>query len=372
MTTSDGSLVITLSEHRSHNKPFRSGSIATWNKLCFQGGLLEASVLFPGAAEIPSYWPAVWTMGNLGRAGFGATTDGTWPYTYEACDVGTLRNQTWPKNQGGGPEAALTTGSKGRTLSYLPGQKLSSCTCPGEDHPGPVLPDGSFRGRGAPEIDLFESTSAHNGAQTSLSVQTAPFNAHYEYRNTSGVIFGEQTHANNYKGGVYQQSISAVHATDPNSFQYGPAPRFAQYAVESRPGKDGFAHWSVNDKTAWRIEYAKAMQADPQTEISTRYVPREPMYIIMNLAMSSGFSHPEWGNINFPGIFKIDWIRLYQDEGQEAVGCDPPDYPTKAYIERHWEAYHNPNMTTWTEPRGFHIGYGHAFPKNRLTSSCTA
>ena len=33
-------------------------------------------------------------MGNLGRAGYGASLDGMWPYTYDACDVGTVANQT--------------------------------------------------------------------------------------------------------------------------------------------------------------------------------------------------------------------------------------------------------------------------------------
>ena len=42
-------------------------------------------------------------------------------------------------------------------FSYLPGQRLSRCTCPGESHPGPMHPDGTFVGRSAPEIDLFEA-----------------------------------------------------------------------------------------------------------------------------------------------------------------------------------------------------------------------
>lgn len=111
-------------------------------------------------------------------------------------------------------------------------------------------------------------------------------------------------------------------------------------------------------------------------------VPKEPMYIIINLAFASSFSKPDWENIKFPAQFKVDWIRLYQYPGEEDVGCDPPDMPTKAYIERHWEAvseseviikgrgradcfcfpcqYHNANLTTWTEPKGKRGGYGHA------------
>lgn len=325
----------------------------------------------PGDSKVPAYWPAIWTMGNLGRAGFGATTDGTWPYLYEACDVGALPNQTWPTSKGGGPEAALTTGSKGRSLSYLPGQKFSSCTCPGEDHPGPVLADGSFAARGAPELDLFEGASAHYGAHTSLSLQAAPFNAHYEYNMREGAWFDEQTRNNSYKGGIYQQSISATHTTDPSNFQLAPKPTYITYSVESRPGKKGSVTWAIEGKKVWSIDFAKGLQPDGQTEISSRYLTREPMYVIINLAMSSGFSHPDWPHINFPGKFMIDWIRLYQNEGEEAVGCDPPDYPTKDYIERHWEAYHNANLTTWTEPKGLRAGYGHSFPKNRLLTKCT-
>ena len=34
----------------------------------------------------------------------------------------------------------------------LPGQRLSACTCAGEDHPGPDVTVG----RGVPEIDIIE------------------------------------------------------------------------------------------------------------------------------------------------------------------------------------------------------------------------
>lgn len=74
-------------------------------------------------------------MGNLARAGYGASIDGTWPwvvkylqaepavfsdicsspvlssppqrYSYEACDSGTLMNQTDSRGQ---PEAVQTAG----------------------------------------------------------------------------------------------------------------------------------------------------------------------------------------------------------------------------------------------------------------------
>lgn len=42
--------------------------MSTWNKFCFTGGLLQASVSLPGANNIAGLWPAVWAMGNLGRS----------------------------------------------------------------------------------------------------------------------------------------------------------------------------------------------------------------------------------------------------------------------------------------------------------------
>ena len=100
------------------------------------------------------YHTPSWTLGNLGRAGYGATLDGLWPYTYDSCDVGTVANQT----RNGLPHLATIDGdaSHDGALSYLPGQRLSRCTWPGESHPGPMHTDGTFVGRAAPEIDVFE------------------------------------------------------------------------------------------------------------------------------------------------------------------------------------------------------------------------
>lgn len=44
--------------------------------------------------RVHSLWPAFWMMGNLARPGYGGTTDGMWPYSYDTCDIGTLANQT--------------------------------------------------------------------------------------------------------------------------------------------------------------------------------------------------------------------------------------------------------------------------------------
>jgi len=145
---------------------------------------LSVAVTFPGDSNAQGYWPGAWTMGNLGRPGYGSTTDGVWPYSYDSCDVGTFPNQT----SNGLPVAAATGGKKkyNGNLSWLAGQKMSACTCDGEDHPGPR----NNLGRGAPEIDIFEAEKNKYGpgGATSQSAQFAPFSDQYQFPNTSEYV----------------------------------------------------------------------------------------------------------------------------------------------------------------------------------------
>lgn len=66
-------------------------------------------------------------MGNLGRPGYGASTDGMWPYSYDSCDVGTFPNQTYA--DGSGPAAAIDSDAGWSQydfeLSWLTGQRAS-------------------------------------------------------------------------------------------------------------------------------------------------------------------------------------------------------------------------------------------------------
>lgn len=76
ITTRNGSLEITLSKKETHGMDYQGGMMSTWNKFCFTGGLVETAVVLPGAPNIVGLWPAVWMMGNLGRAGYGASLEG--------------------------------------------------------------------------------------------------------------------------------------------------------------------------------------------------------------------------------------------------------------------------------------------------------
>ncbi|EGO05193.1 glycoside hydrolase family 16 protein [Serpula lacrymans var. lacrymans S7.3] len=367
ITTSGGALQVQLSEKQINNLDYQGGMMTSWNKFCFTGGMVLVSVSLPGYNNVSGLWPAIWTMGNLGRVGYGASTDGTWPYNYDACDVGTAPNQT----HDGKPLAALENGDpyNGNVLSYLPGQRLSRCTCPGESHPGPMHSDGTYVGRAAPEIDIFEALLLDGQGAVSQSGQWAPMNAEYDWFNTTGnyVIPNPAiTSQNTYSGGAYQQATSALTNLTEQQCYTNETGCYQTLGIEFKPGytqDDAYISWIANDEVAWTLE-ASAMAADSRVEISARPITQEPMYIIFNLGLSPSFAYIDTDNLPFPTVMSVDWIRVYQPKDSINVGCDPADFPTAAYINEYTEAYTNPNLTTWT------TDYKQTFPKNSFLGQC--
>ncbi|KIJ64320.1 glycoside hydrolase family 16 protein [Hydnomerulius pinastri MD-312] len=374
VTTKGGALAITLTKEdpaTNHNLTYKSGMICYRNKFCFTGGLIEASVVLPGSNNVHGLWPAVWTMGNLGRAGFGASLEGLWPYSYDSCDVGTLPNQTYPGMSK--PLAATVNGDPdhGNVLSFLPGQRLSACTCPGESHPGPVRKNGDYVGRSAPEIDIFEATVDYGIGKVSQSAQWAPFNAAYQWLNTTDnlkIYDPNVTVLNAYHGGktigAYQQTTSGLSVTDQDCYELDKA-CYSVYGFEYVPGFDnGYITWISNSKPVWTI-MGSGLGPDPLTEIGARPIPQEPMYIIANLGFSLNFGGIDFEDLELPATMLIDYIRVYQPTDAKNIGCDPPDFPTATYIETYKEAYTNFNLTGWGSPQ-----YNQTVPKNRLNGGC--
>ncbi|CAH0516887.1 unnamed protein product [Peronospora belbahrii] len=136
---------------------YRAAMVQSWNKFCFQGGMLEVRAQLPGAVSTASgnpdlvhgkdgqvtdtsyypTWPGIWMMGNLGRAIFSSSTNRMWPFSYDRCEPEIFD----PMNQ-----------------------RINAC----DDDPGYGL--NANQGRGAPEIDLLEG----GGLTISSSLQIAP------------------------------------------------------------------------------------------------------------------------------------------------------------------------------------------------------
>lgn len=397
--TRDGSLRLRLDRHPEHNVNFRGAMVQSWNKFCFRNGILIVSVQLPGFADVAGLWPAIWMMGNLGRAGYGASLQGTWPYSYDQCDLGTLMNQTQfnDDHPNGYPPQATTLGGatmfnqqhKTRSISFLPGQKLSRCTCAREDHPGPWDDKKQqFVGRAAPEIDVFEAQVAGINnkqlLQVSQSFQIAPYNWQYNITHsnqTKAYNFYDWdenlSHINLYNGEITQQSLSGINLASQRAIQYvandtdttnqGKG-NFATYSAEFKGGPDGYVAWTSAGKPAWEV-YGAALGPDPLSKVGQRQFPMEPMYILLNLGISKNFGDIKWDILahNFPYEMAVDWVRVYQDPDDEkaVITCDPKDMPTADYINRHIEAYTNPNLTTWGGSRE-DGGYGAFWPLNSM------
>ena len=258
--------------------------VQSWNKLCFQGAYYEFSAILPGSNLAPGFWPGLWTQGNLGRPGYGATNEGMWPYSYNECDTGMLPNQTYVN--GTGPPAALNanglfSAGYNNELSWLPGMRFPACTCPGEDHPGP----NNNVGRSAPELDILEAkVDARTGhGQTSQSLQMAPFDIDYYYGNGTGevAIWDATTELNDYKGGAIQEAISALSQVPDNAYELYPGNQYTTFGVEYEPdwngdGEGAYATWYINGQRTWTL-YSASIGPVPELDMGRRLIPREPM-----------------------------------------------------------------------------------------------
>ncbi|KAL3422415.1 hypothetical protein PVAG01_06571 [Phlyctema vagabunda] len=344
-STEGGTLNLKFDAFQNHNLNYRSGMLQSWNKLCYKGGRIEVSASLPGQA-ITGFWPGIWTMGNLGRAGYAATTEGLWPYSYwDKCDAGITPNQS------------QTDG-----ISWLPGMRLPACTCKNQDHPSPG------NSRSAPEIDAIEASVGYLGpgaydastGHASQSFQAAPFDVFYAPDQQYMEVYdNSQTEINSYRGGPYQQAVSALTWLNDDWYDGN---GYQTYGFEYTPGALGDVSFFVGEQYTWKVD-GRALR--PNGNIGQRVIPEEPMSIIMNFGMSNSFSQVFLAELNkmMPATMRIDYIRIYQEEGKESVTCDPPGYPTTSYIKKHPAPYANPNLTDWASTN-------YSWPENTLMNGC--
>ncbi|KAL4742356.1 beta-glucan synthesis-associated protein-domain-containing protein [Aspergillus similis] len=344
VTTRDGVLEIRFDTFPNHDLEYRSGMLQSWNKLCFSGGRLEASISLPGDGEVSGFWPGFWAMGNLGRSGYAATTEGMWPYSYyDECDAGITPNQSSPDG-----------------ISWLPGMRLPACTCPGSDHPSPG------RSRSAPEIDVIEASvsplnddASRMVGSVSQSLQMAPFDIWYmpDYDFTA-VYNPSITQINTYRGGPYQQAMSGV--TNLNNGWYNNK-AYQIYAFEYTPGIQGNVSWFVGADKTWTLD---GRAIGPNGNVGQRVIPLEPLALVMNLGMAWNFA-PIDDDIekHMPAYMRFDYIRIYQDPDTVSVTCDPEGWETTEYIEKHPKAYMDANKTHWVDA-------GYEWPTNTLMHKC--
>ncbi|GMG54921.1 unnamed protein product [Ambrosiozyma monospora] len=76
VTTANGTLKMRMDAYKNHNLFYRSGMVHSWNRMCFTQGIMEVSANLPNYGNTSGLWPGMWSMGNLGRPGYLASTEG--------------------------------------------------------------------------------------------------------------------------------------------------------------------------------------------------------------------------------------------------------------------------------------------------------
>ena len=148
---------------------------------------------------------------------------------------------------------------------------------------------------------------------------------------------------NTYQGGPYQQAMSGL--SNLNNDWYN-GKDYAEYSFYYKPGATGEIIWTVSGVPSWKLDYRAI---GPNGNIGQRVIPQEPMSLVMNFGMSTGFSAINLTGIatTLPATMRFDYVRIYQPSDSVSVTCEPDDYPTQSYINEHMQAYTNPNLTQW-------------------------
>jgi beta-glucanase (GH16 family) len=148
---------------------------------------------------------------------------------------------------------------------------------------------------------------------------------------------------NSYMGSSYQETISGV--TNLNNTWYD-GQQFQSYAFEYTVGDEGKITWFVGEGKTWALD-ARAL--GPNGNVGQRVIPEEPLSVIINFGLSKGFAYVDTGGLELlmPATMRVDYVRIYQEQGMESVTCDPPGYETTQYIAEHSAAYQNANLTLW-------------------------
>lgn len=331
-----GALKISAKRRDYGDKAFTSAMLQGWNKFCFTGGIVEIRVKIPYGG---GWWPAIWMFGNLGRVLHEQSISNVWPWSYDVCDP-VFEQKMLPKER----------------------PRLSTC------HHNPEDKLLSRQGRGAPEINLIEGWGNPDGSGEAIqSLKVAPRIPHWfrpikntepttsgQYSWYQGLIHGQNTEINTATYGPTDGTCVAS-CPDVISFTTHSSDISFNYHVlrfEWKTGSDGYLKYMWDD-TMTAIIQAQTLSrlyANKKDFAPPRIIPNEPMYFIINIAVSKNFAGGPNAIILDPGELFVDYVRVYQHPDRINVGCSPPDYPTADYIIENKELY------------------GHPFPANPLGS----
>lgn len=337
VTTRGGNLVLTLSQTTTAGHSYTSGMVQSWNKFCFTGGLVELSVKLPGSQA--GYWPAVWLMGNLGRAGWQESTAGMWPWSYNTCD-GSSKWQGLDACQAS-PGHGLNA-NQGRGVPEIDILEVNQCPFPGRC-PKDKESSGAFK-KGA---RLFSTTHFTPKDPTKILDGGGDYASGIDL-GAAGHLTPEGGHKNTDGDGLHY-FIGATYPLADSVFTGA-----HKYTLDWQPSDEkqnkpsgGYLRWVLDGQhlttvhdTALRPRNGTGSDGG-MYNVGQRLISTEPSYMIFNLAISD-FWHNHDGALPLPATLEIDYVRVYQAAGSKQVSCSPKSHPTAQYIQDNIAKYTSP------------------------------
>ncbi len=318
-------------------KHYQSGMLQGWNKFCFTGGILEVRAQLPGEHDIGGLWPAMWLLGNLARGTYVGSSDNIWPWSQESCS---MKNQNKQRISGcdnvehfglharqgrgsseidlleamagpGGPlvhelfsnESASVNGSKGintrmpyfsTSLQVAPG--LSMRERPEQGTVPKFPPPGAHPNSDTHSYSKWYHEGISYGKETCLNIFFYGLNM-VATGDENGIIKGSDYHAD---------AISANTNLAKSHYE-----SFHTYKLEWQPRSEdgssaGYISWYLDDEFLFRVD-GEALElaggpreaADGSDQFGERMVPpgaiipQEPMYVLLNTAVSATWGFPE-------------------------------------------------------------------------------
>lgn len=129
--------------------------------------------------------------------------------------------------------------------------------------------------------------------------------------------------------------------------------RYRKFRLEWQEGDGGHLRWFIDDAFVFGIgdealgRYTACGQSPTDDAFLCEHAPKrtmpaEPMSIVLNSALGSWNGGASATRGSLPGHLYVDHVRVWQRADRLNVGCDPPDHPTKEYIDAHPLLYGEP------------------------------
>jgi len=376
---------------------FKSGMVQSWNKFCFTGGIIEVDVILPGEPDIGGLWPAIWLLGNLGRATYEASTNNLWPWSYDKCDRKKQDSQSISacnKANHFGLNKEQGRGATEIDILELMGGDSGGKPLPATEPPimlpyadmtlqvAPGIPDNRPQSGSQPvrKVDHSHSGYATSVAQNWYDNLTVAGNTSlnpFFYGTYLGETKKGEPVTRSKKQAFQADAVGAMKQLGPEHFK---TPH--TFRLEWQPGRGGRLDWFTKsykkvdengtvfhmegDGKGQDWEHSLHIPDFALDEAMGSKIPEEPSYVIFNTAISSTWAFPynvpDWCpkcydcydpkcQCSFnPGFcnmmktgkvaLKIDSVRVYQSRDDSAhsgsphtVGCDPVEFPTREYIK---------------------------------------